>query len=40
MHRRGMSTGLRNDGRQAARLVKVFDFAVVEECFQYDECCT
>jgi hypothetical protein len=33
-----MAIGLKNDGRQAARLAKVFDFAVVEECFEYDEC--
>ena len=38
VHRRGMSIGLKNDGRQAARLSRTFDFAVVEECFQYDEC--
>lgn len=38
VHRRGMSAGLKNDGRQAARLAEVFDFAVVEECFSYDEC--
>ena len=38
VHRRGMAIGLKNDGRQAARLSNVFDFAVVEECFQYDEC--
>jgi hypothetical protein len=37
-HRRGMSIGLKNDGRQAARLANMFDFAVVEECFQYNEC--
>ena len=38
VHRRGMSVALKNDGRQAARLASVYDFAVVEECFAYDEC--
>ncbi|MEZ5076244.1 MAG: endo alpha-1,4 polygalactosaminidase [Solirubrobacterales bacterium] len=38
VHRRGMSVALKNDGRQARRLVGAFDFAVVEECFQYHEC--
>jgi hypothetical protein len=37
-HRRGMAVALKNDGRQAADLLGSFDFAVVEECFQYDEC--
>lgn len=38
VHKRGMSVALKNDGRQAKDLVGSFDFAVVEECFQYDEC--
>lgn len=38
VHRRGMAVALKNDGRQARRLVDVFDFAVVEQCFQYEEC--
>jgi hypothetical protein len=38
VHRRGMAVALKNDGRQAAQLVGQFDFAVVEECFQYREC--
>lgn len=38
VHARGMAVALKNDGRQAAELVGGFDFAVVEECFQYDEC--
>jgi hypothetical protein len=38
VHRRGMSVALKNDGRQARKLVGDFDFAVVEECFAYDEC--
>ncbi|MCB0828622.1 MAG: endo alpha-1,4 polygalactosaminidase [Solirubrobacterales bacterium] len=37
-HRRGLAVGLKNDGRQAGKLVDSFDFAVVEQCFQYDEC--
>lgn len=38
VHARGMSVALKNDGRQARQLVASFDFAVVEQCFQYDEC--
>ena len=38
VHRRGMAVALKNDGRQAEQLVRTFDFAVVEECFAYDEC--
>ena len=38
VHRHGMSIGLKNDGRQARKLANVFDFAVVEECFQFSEC--
>jgi hypothetical protein len=38
VHRRGMAVALKNDGRQAAQLVGQFDFAIVEECFQYEEC--
>ena len=37
-HERGLSVGLKNDGEQAADLVAYFDFAVVEQCFQYKEC--
>lgn len=37
-HRLGMAVALKNDGRQARRLVGAFDFAVTEQCFQYDEC--
>ena len=33
-----MAVALKNDPRQAKELVGAFDFAVVEECFQYDEC--
>ncbi len=38
VHARGMSVALKNDGRQAKELAPDFDFAVVEECFQYHEC--
>lgn len=37
-HRNGLAVGLKNDGRQARKLVGDFDFAVVEQCFQYNEC--
>jgi hypothetical protein len=38
VHRRGMAVALKNDGRQARRLVHDFDFAIVEQCFQFHEC--
>jgi hypothetical protein len=38
VHRHGMSVALKNDGRQAGELVGAFDFAIVEQCFQYEEC--
>ena len=38
VHRRGMAVALKNDGRQAEQLLGWFDFAIVEQCFQYDEC--
>jgi hypothetical protein len=38
VHRRGMAVALKNDGRQARQLVGDFDFAIVEQCFQYHEC--
>lgn len=38
VHTRGMSVALKNDPDQAKQLVGQFDFAVVEECFQYNEC--
>ena len=38
VHQRGMAVALKNDPRQAKQLVDDFDFAVVEECFQYEEC--
>ncbi|MFD0314477.1 endo alpha-1,4 polygalactosaminidase [Streptomyces flavalbus] len=37
-HERGMSVGLKNDLGQIPELVDDFDFAVNEQCAQYDEC--
>lgn len=37
-HRRGLSIGLKNDVDQVAQLLPYYDFAINEECFQYDEC--
>lgn len=37
-HARGLAVGLKNDLEQVAALQPVFDFAVNEECMQYDEC--
>jgi hypothetical protein len=37
-HERGLSIGLKNDPEQVGQLVASFDFAIVEQCFQYDEC--
>ena len=37
-HERGLSIGLKNDGGQVLELVDYFDWALVEECFQYDFC--
>ncbi|WP_369198913.1 endo alpha-1,4 polygalactosaminidase [Streptomyces djakartensis] len=37
-HERGMSVGLKNDLPQIPQLVDHFDFAVNEECAQYEEC--
>ncbi|MFP3986640.1 endo alpha-1,4 polygalactosaminidase [Streptomyces sp. E11-3] len=39
-HERGMSVGLKNDMPQIPQLVGDFDFAVNEECAQFDECAT
>jgi hypothetical protein len=38
VHRRGMGVALKNDPGQVGELLASFDFAVVEECFVYDEC--
>jgi len=37
-HSLGMSIGLKNDINQAQALEPVFDWALSEECFQYNEC--
>ncbi|MGV9249563.1 endo alpha-1,4 polygalactosaminidase [Streptomyces sp. NPDC003710] len=37
-HDRGLSAGLKNDLPQIPQLQRDFDFAVNEECAQYDEC--
>lgn len=37
-HERGLSVGLKNDLPQIPHLLADFDFAVNEECAQYDEC--
>lgn len=38
VHERGMAVALKNDPRQVRQLLGAFDFAIVEECFQYEEC--
>ena len=37
-HRRGLSIGLKNDLGQVRSLVRSFDWALNEQCFEYDEC--
>ena len=37
-HERGLLVGLKNDLEQIPDLVSQFDFAVNEECLEYDEC--
>jgi hypothetical protein len=37
-HARGLSVGLKNDLDQARALQPHFDWALSEQCFQYDEC--
>jgi len=37
-HQRGLAVGLKNDLPQVASLVTEFDFAVNEQCHEYDEC--
>ena len=38
VHALGMAVALKNDPRQVRPLLPSFDFAIVEQCFQYDEC--
>ncbi|WP_116383681.1 endo alpha-1,4 polygalactosaminidase [Cupriavidus taiwanensis] len=37
-HARGLAIGLKNDIEQVAQLAADFDFAINEQCFQYQEC--
>lgn len=37
-HERGLSIGLKNDLEQVDELVGYFDWALNEQCFQYEEC--
>jgi len=37
-HARGLSIGLKNDLGQIPDLISYFDWALNEECFEYDEC--
>jgi hypothetical protein len=37
-HARGLAVGLKNDLGQIPELVKHYDWALNEECFQYNEC--
>ena len=37
-HRRGLSAALKNDLGQVPKLLRYFDFALDEQCFQYREC--
>ncbi|HWK29997.1 MAG TPA: endo alpha-1,4 polygalactosaminidase [Solirubrobacter sp.] len=37
-HARGLSIALKNDLDQVAQLQPDFDFAIVEQCYQYNEC--
>ncbi|MBD8528100.1 endo alpha-1,4 polygalactosaminidase [Pseudomarimonas arenosa] len=37
-HARGLSVGLKNDLDQVEALVNDFDWALNEQCFEYDEC--
>ena len=37
-HSRGLSVGLKNDLDQVEALISYFDWALNEQCFEYDEC--
>ncbi|MEV0390608.1 endo alpha-1,4 polygalactosaminidase [Nonomuraea sp. NPDC050643] len=37
-HRKGLSVALKNDLSQVDQLVSSFDYAVNEQCFEFDEC--
>jgi hypothetical protein len=38
VHALGMAVALKNDPQQVPALLGRFDFAIVEQCFQYEEC--
>lgn len=38
VHALGMAVALKNDPQQVGALLPHFDFAIVEQCFQYEEC--
>lgn len=37
-HRYGLSVAMKNDPSQVRELLPYFDFAIVEECFEWDPC--
>ncbi len=37
-HKRNLSIALKNDGEQVKNLIDYYDFAVVESCFEFNEC--
>ena len=37
-HKRGLAIALKNDIKQVEQLVNDFDFAINEQCFEYNEC--
>jgi len=37
-HSRGLSIAMKNDVENIEKLLKYFDFAINEECYEYDEC--
>ena len=37
-HKRGLAIGLKNDLDQVSQLEPYFDFAINEQCFEYEEC--
>ena len=37
-HKRNLSIALKNDGEQVLDLIDYYDFVIVEECFEWDEC--
>ncbi len=37
-HARGLAAGLKNDVEQVRQLLPSFEFAIIEQCWQYSEC--